>query len=249
MSDVNHRTAFWWRARPNWGDALTPLLLAQFAGLEPEWAPVDQAQMVVTGSILDLLPPGWSGTVLGTGKLHERTKVDLSAATVLALRGPLSAVGVRGDFALGDPGLLCSEIAPVPEERHEVVVVPHWSDRHLAQRFAHVVSPEGEPPFVVSAAADPLTVIRHIAGARRAVVSSSLHGIIVADAFRIPRRAVRFANIDHRYEGGEFKFHDYAQSLGERRMRFEELCTPNPAAIDRVQGELFDVFRSLSVCV
>jgi pyruvyltransferase len=241
-------TAFWWRARPNWGDALTPLLLDRLAGIDVEWAPPDQAQMVVTGSILDLLPAGWSGTVLGTGKLHERTKLDLGAANVIALRGPMSAVGVQGDFALGDPALLCSEFVPVPTERHELVVVPHWSDRHLAKRFAHVVSPDGIPPYVIAPSADPLTVIGHIAAARK-VVSASLHGIIVADAFHIPRRAVQFPNIAHRYEGRTFKYDDYARSLGEPRMQFEELHTPNPAAIDRVQAELFDAFRSLSVRV
>lgn len=231
--------AYWWTDHNNFGDSLTPLLLEKFADITTVWAPVENAHMIVVGSILEQLPDRWDGTIVGAGRLHAHSHVDLSHATVLALRGQLSAEGVTGDFALGDPGLLCSELLPhVDEKRFDLTVVPHWSDRELAKRFAHL------HPHVIDSAADPMSVIADIAASKK-IVSSSLHGIILADSFRIPRRAERFPNINATYEGGDFKFNDYSSVLGES-IEFGVLHTPDERRIEIAQAELFDVFQDLT---
>jgi hypothetical protein len=52
--------AYWWCERPNFGDALAPLLLERFAGIKAEWARPEQAQVVCVGSVLERLPPFWT---------------------------------------------------------------------------------------------------------------------------------------------------------------------------------------------
>lgn len=229
-------TGYWWRGRPNFGDLLTPLLMSHFADLEVTWAPVAEAGFVCVGSVLEHLPPGWTGTVIGSGRLKPDSQIDLSRARVMALRGPLTAKGAkaRGSFAIGDAGLLADELVTV-EKKHELGIVPHWSDTTLEHR------PEFKRynPVIIRPSEDPLEVIRKI-GECRKIISSSLHGIIVADAFGIPRRiemTERFAK-----EGGDFKFRDHCAAIS---IPFKVGVTQEPSRykVQDRQHELFDVFE------
>ena len=56
----------------------------------------------------------------------------------------------------------------------------------------------------------PFDVVRDISTCE-AIVSSSLHGLIVADALEIPNVRVSFHG---RLKGGDFKFEDYASGVG-----------------------------------
>ena len=221
---------------------MTPLLLEKLADLRADWVPIELAEFVVVGSVLDLIPSNnWSGTVLGAGLLHEEGHPNLLRANVLAIRGKLTARRVKArnhNFALGDPGLLCSEIIPEPEKKYDLTVVPHWSDYDLANRFAHL------NPHVIDPETDTAAVVSDIAASRK-IVASSLHGIVVADSYRIPRRAEQFAGINSSYEGGEFKYHDYASVLNEK-MKWGVLHTPKERFVEKAQAELFDAFRSIA---
>lgn len=224
---------FWWRGKPNFGDALAPLLLAKFAGVTAEWAPADQADVVVIGSIATMLPPGFRGDVLGIGIARPGAGVDLSQSRVHALRGPLTAreTNVTGDVALGDPGLLAPQLLDEwPVVRYELGVVPHWQDRSLAARW-----PGGR---VIDVTRPPLDVVRAVGSCRR-IVSSSLHGIIVADAFGIPRRWETFARV----QGGGFKFTDYAASLG-MTINPGEWWAPDPNRVNNLQIGLWEAFTA-----
>lgn len=228
-------TAYWWKGKANFGDLLTPLLLARFADTTVRWAPGASADMLVVGSILEAAPAGWRGVVAGAGRLKEHSALHLGDAHIVGLRGPLSARGLKGDFALGDPGLLADELVVVDKE-FNLGIVPHWSDTTLEKRFGQyspkIIRPEG----------DPLQVIADI-GRCRKIVSSSLHGLVVADAFGIPRRTeLDGANLAK--EGNDFKFRDHCAAVG---LKFEVGLTqeaPRYVVQDR-QFELFDMFSWL----
>lgn len=227
--------AFWWTGTPNFGDALTPLLLQRISGKTAEWSTILFADIVVVGSVLHQIPEGWWGIVAGAGKLFETTEPKLQHADVRLLRGPLSAAGIKGDFALGDPGLLASEIVTAEPGKYDLGVVPHWSDNELASRF------KKWNPRVISPRQDPETVVREI-GSCKKIVSSSLHGLIVADSFGIPRRAEMFHRAQ--YEGLDFKFNDYGASIGVPT-EFGKLQQPHSWRIEARQREIFDVLEAL----
>jgi hypothetical protein len=196
--------AFWWKGQVNFGDTLTPALLERVAGIRATWTEARNAEIIVVGSILTMIPPLFRGTVLGAGKADNVRNVNLSQARVLALRGQLTADGVQATpgYALGDPGLLADMLLDErPEPIHDLGVVPHWQDRTLLKRYPNAFHIDPKRPA--------LDVVRDIADCKR-IVSSSLHGIIVADALELPRRWETFMGV----QGGGFKFHDYASAWG-----------------------------------
>jgi pyruvyltransferase len=230
---------YFWGGRPNFGDALTGLLLTRFLRLDSEWADPKNAELVMVGSILERLPKDWGGVVAGAGKLHAKSKVSLLSANILAVRGPLTAKGLKGDFVLADPGLLADEVVQIEDKQYDLGVVPHWTDATLEARFRQY------NPRIIRVGGDPLEVIREI-GRCKKIVSSSLHGIILADAFGIPRRveiSPRALSHEHQ-EGGLFKWHDYSASLGLRlQIGITEQVDRN--VVMEKQYQLFDVFEEV----
>lgn len=228
-------TAFWWNLVTNWGDRLSPLLLQRFAHVDAVWAPANEAEVVCVGSILgNLVKPTFTGIILGSGKLFEEGIVP-PLAHILALRGPLTARGIDGTFALGDPGLLADELVTVNEKIHNLGIVPHWSDHRLEKdpRFLKY------DPVIIRSGGDPLTVIRTI-GACKKVISSSLHGLILADAFNVPRRFEATASWSR--EGGDFKVRDHNAALD---LPFEIGVTQqaNSNRVNDAKASLWDAFR------
>ncbi len=250
--------AYWWKMteaaaaragygsnwRPslnNFGDELSRPLLERLLAREALRVKPAEADVVSIGSLLTHLPArGWTGIIVGSGLLSSRQAVDISEARVLALRGTLTArrVRPRGDFALGDPGLLAPLLVDGVEQTHELGVVPHWTDRSLGARFkeGHVID---------ALVDDPVRVVREIASCRH-IVSSSLHGVIVADAFGIPCQPEPFDEM--RRQGGDFKFRDYSSALGVR-FKFRVMREVPRARVERAQSEILEAFRQLATFI
>lgn len=232
---------YYWNSRPNFGDAMAPLLLERFAGIKTEFATVQHAEVITVGSILEYIPPRWDGYVLGAGKLYPDSKLYLYGAEtkVLAVRGPLSKRFLGGDCALGDPGLLADELLPVQTRTFDLGIVPHWSDKNLAtdKRFHS----DKWTTTVIDPTGDPLAAIAMI-GQCKKIVSSSLHGLIVADAFGIPRRFELTSQFNQ--EGGIFKFQDYSASIG-LELKTGETQVAYAHNVETRKHELWDAYREL----
>lgn len=207
--------AFWWDGHANFGDDLTPWLLPRY-GVLPILRPPGSARFAGAGSILGFLPTQFEGVIWGSG-LMEGEKHPLPGSHVLAVRGPLTAelIGVRHPVVFGDPGILVARHMARPRERWAVGIVPHGHHRQnptllgLARRgggLVHVVN--------VHQAAE--RAVREIASCG-AVLTTSLHGLITADAFGIP--AV-WTTLDPALNGGDFKFRDYETVVTPGRTRF-----------------------------
>ena len=233
--------AYWWIEKLNFGDALAPLILERFANVKVEWGAVSQASVVAIGSILEHIPPLWKGNILGAGKLIQDSRLHLSGCTtglspkIWAIRGPLSAKGIPGSYALGDPGLLADELVDNQPKVWDLGIVPHWQDLNLALN----------PVFygkwstkVIHANESPLEVVKQI-GQCRKIVTSSLHGLIIADSWCIPRRLEVCKAMEK--DGGLFKFKDYSESI-QHTLEVGKVQEPLRFRVEDRQQELYEAY-------
>ena len=230
---------YWWDEFDNFGDLLGPALLQHF-GVRSEHAEPAEADLVCIGSVLGHLPDGWRGTVAGAGLLDSGHVPDLSGARIRAVRGPLtaSALGLSVPVC-ADPGLLAHELlGPMPSKVYTVGVLPHWSDSALTSVYPgeHELSPIVNSNGIRS-------MVLEIAQCET-LITSSLHGLIVADALGIPVQAEAYGRLRRPKEGGDFKWRDYAASLGIEHRWGKRRVAPCDT-VRRLQGELMEVFDGL----
>lgn len=190
--------AYWARAGNNFGDVLTPLLFERLCGVRLEWVEREDAELFAIGSVAELIPRGYTGVVIGTGCMFD-DPIELDSARVLALRGVLTArlAGLHPPL-LADLGLLAPDLLPERPRRD----LPIGTIR---------AGGDPRPPIgtALDPAGDPVEMIATAARCER-IVSSSLHGLILADALGIPNMWDPFPTAP------PFKFRDYASAYGER---------------------------------
>lgn len=241
--------AYWWTGVPNFGDALAPLLLARFAGIKVEWDTISHSSVASIGSILEHIPPLWDGYIVGSGKLVENSRLYVMSMgklqpTILGLRGPLSARGIPGDYAIGDPGILADELVGQQIKLWDLGILPHFSDKELVPRFKALM-PAGVTVREIDPGQEPLEVIRQI-GACRRMVTSSLHGMILSDAFGIPRRVEIAKTLEK--DGGDFKFRDYSASI-QTKWEPGRMIEASRYRVEDLKFQVYDAYRELGRAV
>lgn len=236
------RRLYWCRCAGgrNFGDVLGVALARHFGIGHVEVEKAADADLVIVGSIAEHVPERWAGTIAGIGCAHASTRPDWSAADVRAVRGDLTrrAAGLPLDVVLGDPGLLAPDLVPGldldAEPEYDVGVICHYADRDgqaIADQVGHRID--------VRAPVD--MVIRQAAACAR-IITSSLHGLILADALGRPRRWMTY----RRVQGGGHKFLDYASSIGQlRSIEPGRWMTAPRARVEAIQAELREVLGCL----
>jgi hypothetical protein len=216
---------------PNFGDALSRDVVAHVSGRDVVWVGPKQAQIFALGSLMHVIAKFWTDRarpanppiLWGTGVLNPFWRREfLDNVQVALLRGPISAALMKIRQArFGDPGLLAPDaLGPMPARTDTVVVIPHHSQADDPDIAAMVAS---DPALrLVDPRQEAAPVCREIASAAH-VISSSLHGLIVADAYGVPNTWM-----DPGVQG-LLKYHDYAASIG-RKMLAPLAISDAPAA-------------------
>ncbi len=214
--------AYWFDTTPNFGDTLTPQLLRK-AGALSRWTAPGDADLIGVGSLVDQVPHHARGTLWGSGLIWDQP-IELPFVNTLAVRGEftLDSLGSPAVKALGDPAILMNHHFPEQGKRWRVGLIPHYTHGQHAetQRLADLLPANSTVIDVLRPAS---RVVRQIA-ACDVIVTSSLHGLILADSYDVP--AVQFTIADHELKGGDFKFDDYQsviQPLSRRRVDSTEL--------------------------
>jgi pyruvyltransferase len=191
----------------NFGDLLGPWIVARICKtLNLGRAVSNRDRLLTVGSLISAVARE-GDIVWGSGIHGNLLPLDnpLPNLDVRAVRGPLTAAvlresGITVPDVYGDPALL----------------VPHlWSDSELGiqrQTGGIVVVPNyydlvGAPSSALNPRGDVVERIRTIASAER-VIASSLHGIIIAEAYGVP--VVPVASASQR----RFKYEDYFRGTG-----------------------------------
>lgn len=208
----------------NFGDELAVTVVEHVTGRVCKSTPRLWCELTSVGSVLDkfvgkkdVLRHRVRGLavprtcVWGSGLISARDRIlPRSHLDFLAVRGELTkaAFGIAEDIPLGDPALLVSEMVQPRAKSHRIGIVPHHTDKDhpfVAEFLA--CNPQSA---CIDVALPPMDVVRAIAGCE-VIVSSSLHGLIVADALGIPNGRIE---LNGRINGGSFKFRDYASGIG-----------------------------------
>ena len=248
----NKITAYWYTGDINFGDLITPHLLKLY-GFTPVCYPVERAQLLSTGSILHLAPEDYSGHIVGSGLIKDTT-LRLSKAKVWAVRGELTRerLGVPKSTVLGDPGLLSLKLLKQRQKRRYTLgIVPHFVDKKDA-RISMIEQRYKNDVLVIDVMRNPLVVFEDIDKCDF-IISSSLHGIIVADSLNIPNAWIYLSD---KVLGKGFKFHEYFSAIGrnhnplyldgsESLSQLLKHCQKPPEAIEEVMENLDSTFRSL----
>ena len=217
----------------NFGDVLGPVLVRELGGVDVEWSPIETAEAVTVGSVMNRIPDRWAGTILGTGTIAAGGRHDLSNARVLAVRGQLTAEAENLRVPLGDPGILVTDLWPdiVADPRVPIAIAPHYVDRDMAKRHPKAVN--------IDVLAGHRAVLQAIAGAAL-LITSSLHAMIAADALGV-RHVVE---LHPKVIGGAWKFRDYCSAFGEEFTPGVARLTPRAAMAER-QAVLRGLFAQL----
>lgn len=199
----------WGRSLRNFGDCLQPYIL-KYYGLTPFYVTSNEkADVLLAGSILQWISSDFSGYIIGTGGI--KAKYTFPKAKVLALRGKLTYqnIGITQKCVLGDPGLIMSKIFPEKVEKiYDLGIVPHFTDAENTS-FTRLAAYSGV--IIIDVLQSPKMVIRQIKQCRH-IVSSSLHGLIIAEAFMIPTLRVVDYNTFY-WNDADYKYDDYYSAL------------------------------------
>jgi succinoglycan biosynthesis protein ExoV len=222
------RLYVWRGAQRNFGDELNLLLWPR---LLPGLFDYDGEDLFLgIGSVLDARHPRrWRKVVAGAGYGGYQAPASLDGSwDIYWVRGPLTARRLRLPvaFGLGDPASLLPLVHPraVPKAVGDIGFMPHFES---LSRGPWAIAAAAAGLTLIDPRADPATICTAIAGCRL-LLSEALHGVIVADALRVPWVALRPVAAVHR-----LKWQDWAAAM-ELTPRFRTL----PAASSREWTEI-----------
>ncbi len=155
--------------------------------------------------------------VWGTGFIKDYYPQQLELlrknVSFIAVRGRLSqriieqSLGERIEPVLCDGGILASELLKkIPETKYEIGFIPHYNEQKLVKENGMLEAMRNKYSkfTVINLREEPLEVIRKI-GECEKIISTSLHGCVIADSFGIPNLRLTISSIP----GTGFKFDDY----------------------------------------
>ena len=205
----------YWNKSINVGDVLGPVItewILERKGISKETCVKHTKVLLTVGSVIGMRPYDaviWGSGILSEGRacqvLKRRKIVKLD---VRAVRGPITRKFLAGagydvkDTVCGDPAILMPLLyfPEKTEKKYKASIITHWSrdcvDEEAIQSGLHTIN---------VATDDYRFFIDEICSSER-VISSSLHGIILAEAYGVP--AV-FINRNNCMDAELLKFYDW----------------------------------------
>lgn len=199
-----------WTLSSNVGDNLTPYIIRKLTGRDPVYAMggADYTHYIFAGSMLN--HANAHSIVWGAG-LASMTDGVHPEARILAVRGPISRMRARACDArcpavYGDPAMILPELyEPKREKKYSIGVIPHYVDAFRASQWypgkAHIIN-----------VLKPVESFVDEVVSCEQIISSSLHGLIIAHAYGVPAVWAKFS--DSIGGDGSTKYQDYYMSCG-----------------------------------
>lgn len=235
----------------NFGDDLNYYLIKEISGKDIvcynnllfRFIGISRKNISCIGSIVELLM-NKSTTIWGAGAIYGNIPLKAKPHKVLAVRGPLTREyliknGVDCPDIYGDPALLLPLLySPKGNKTYKIGVIPHYTDRKNKVINEFVKKGNGEIKLIDMTDYEQYQEIIEQITSCEFIISSSLHGLIVSDAYGVPNVWAEFSD---KIMGNGFKFRDYYASLNmndvypviikdikefEQAMKFKERWRP-----------------------
>jgi pyruvyltransferase len=205
------------KAKENYGDLLSMYIVERVANREVIYynaakkrkSLFQQKHIVAIGSIMSYVTK--KSYVWGSGIISA--KDTCKEGTFLAVRGPKSRermleLGFSCPKVYGDPALLLpTHYSPSIEKKYSLGIIPHYVD----YKKVHDWYKDEPNVLVIDLLGNDIEAITNQILSCEKTISSSLHGIIVSQAYNIPSVWVRFSE---KLTGDNIKFEDYFLSVG-----------------------------------
>jgi pyruvyltransferase len=195
----------YWACRDigNFGDLITPYILFKL-GYSVSFCEntLKENHVFLSGSILQEATHRTTVIGSGFGARSQKTKhPDIKMVRGKVTDEMLVDQGYDGVGVYGDPGLALPNLYhPKIEKKHRLGVIPHYIDDPYVPddcKKINVLDP-------VEKVVDDIISCEYL-------ISSSLHGIIVAHAYKMPCLWVKFSD---KIAGDGMKYEDYFTSVG-----------------------------------
>lgn len=203
----------------NFGDLINKMLLEELSGLKVVRVESDyfnHEHILAIGSVLGNARS--QSIVWGSGFISDEIYPNIMPKRVLAVRGKLSrdkllSQKIQCPEIYGDPALLLPLVYnPKRIIKFKYGIIPHYIDKD--SKWIEKFKSENEGVKVIDIQQKrPLNFIDDILSCEM-IFSSSLHGIIVADAYGIPNAWIKLSD---KLIGDEFKFKDYFSSIEKKQ--------------------------------
>lgn len=250
----------------NWGDDINyyflreivarPLVLLNRTSLAFR---LNLRNYLVIGSTIDMLCRT-NTEVWGAGIINGNNPLKIKPRKVYAVRGPLTRAklleeGIECPEIYGDPALLTPlYYRPDKQKRYKYGIISHVSNQATVANLrinGKLISECVDVRIInLGQYIHWHDVIDQVCGCE-SILSSSLHGLIVAEAYHVPNVWIEFGKP---LIGGHFKFHDFFMSIHRDREK-PVVIQGGIMPIDAINKEIarweqgtFDMLPLLSAC-
>lgn len=206
-------TKIYYACRDNFnaGDYIGPFLVYTITHNKAIWSDnFSEPHFMISGSILQQATN--QTTIIGAGFGAETQHTAATQSNLLVVRGKLTEqillnAGYKKTWLLGDPGLWLPYIYQPQnkQKKYRIGIIPHYIDSGL-------VNPGRLKDYIIIDICQPVPKVIDQIVKCDMILSSSLHGIIIANAYRIPALWVEFSD---GVVGGGFKFRDYFTTVNQ----------------------------------
>lgn len=171
------------------------------------------------GSVVDYMSNDES-IIWGSGTIGLKENITSIPNKVYAVRGPLTkdyldSQGIECPEVYGDPALLLPLLYnSKKEKKYKVGIIPHIIDNHIGA-IKEFQKSMGDDCLIIDFKnytkwQDVIDQINEC----EIIASSSLHGLIISDAYNIPNVWIK---LSQNILGNDFKYIDYFEGSGRKR--------------------------------
>ena len=222
---------YWWNNKINFGDQLNKFIIEKLSGqkvnLINEY--YNKLHYMCIGSILHFANKNtvvWGSGLISNDKKYLPKSVPKK---IHSIRGPLTKqylqkAKINSPSIFGDPGLLINKMySPKVKKKYILGIVPHYTQTD--DQIIRSYKDKDNIKIISLINGDCIEVINQINECEN-IISSSLHGLIIADAYQIPNIWFEIKRGIFRRNsviGNGFKFHDYYESIKKKDIQCQHL--------------------------